>query len=42
MIIQICDIPEKIQLLMSMLKAVSIVEVARTGTLALQKCTDTD
>lgn len=42
MIIQICDIPEKIQLLMSMLKTVSIVEVARTGTLALQKCADTD
>ena len=42
MIIQICDIPEKIQLFMSMMKSVSIVEVARTGTLALQKCTETD
>ncbi len=42
MVIQICDIPEKIQLFMSMMKSVSIVEVARTGTLALSKCTDTD
>lgn len=42
MVIQICDIPEKIQLLMSMLKSVSIVEVARTGTLALPKCSDID
>jgi len=42
MVIQICDIPEKIQLFMSMMKSVSIVEVARTGTLALQKCSDTD
>ena len=37
-----CDIPEKIELFLSMLKSVSIVEVARTGTLALPKCTDLD
>lgn len=42
MLIQICDIPEKIQLFLSMMKSVSIVEVARTGTLALPKCTDSD
>ena len=42
MIIQICDIPEKIQLFMSMMKSVSILEVARTGTLALPKCSDLD
>lgn len=42
MVIQICDLPEKIQLFMSMLKSISIVEVARTGTLALPKCSDTD
>ncbi len=42
MLLQICDIPEKIQLFLSMLKSVSIVEVARTGTLALPKCTDSD
>lgn len=42
MLIQMCDIPERIQLLISMFKSVSIVEVARTGTLALQKCGETD
>ena len=42
MLIQICDIPEKIQLFLSMLNSVSIVEVARTGTLSLPKCTDSD
>ena len=38
MMLQICSTPEKIQLMISMLAQVSIVEVARTGTLALQKC----
>ena len=38
MILQICDTPEKISLMISMLQQISIVEVARTGTLALQKC----
>ncbi len=38
MIIQICDTPEKIKLMISMLQQISIVEVARTGTLALSKC----
>ena len=42
MLIQMCDIPERIQLLISMFKTVSIVEVARTGTLALKKCGETD
>lgn len=42
MIIQICDVPEKINLLISMLQSISIIEVARTGTLALQKCIDTE
>ncbi|WMC92863.1 acetolactate synthase small subunit [Kineothrix sp. MB12-C1] len=40
MIIQICDVPERIQLFINMLQSISIVEVARTGTLALQKCKD--
>ncbi|TCL58458.1 acetolactate synthase small subunit [Kineothrix alysoides] len=40
MIIQVCDVPERIQLFISMLQSISIVEVARTGTLALQKCKD--
>lgn len=38
MIIQICDIPEKSKTLLTMLQSISIVEVARTGTLALMKC----
>ena len=42
MMIQICDIPERTQLLIDMFASVSIVEVARTGTLALQKCSETD
>jgi acetolactate synthase-1/3 small subunit len=42
MVIQICDIPAKTQLLISMLQSISIVEVARTGTLALQKCQDNE
>ena len=40
MIIQICDTPEKIRLMISMLQQISIVEVASTGTLALSKCMD--
>lgn len=40
MIIQICDVPERMTLLISMMKGISIVELARTGTLALQKCLD--
>jgi len=38
MMIQICDTPEKTALLIKMLNSVAIIEVARTGTLALQKC----
>lgn len=41
MLIQMCDLPERIQLLIDMFASVSIVEVARTGTLALQKCKET-
>ena len=40
MIIQICDVPERVKLLISMMKGISVVELARTGTLALQKCLD--
>ena len=42
MMIQICDEPEKIKLLIKMLQTISIVEVARTGTLALSKCGEND
>ena len=38
----ICDAPEKIDTLIKMLQTISIVEVARTGTLALSKCTEND
>ena len=40
MIIQICDVPERIQLFIKMMQSISLVEVARTGTLALQKCSE--
>ena len=42
MLIQICDTPEKTALLLKMLNGVPIIEVARCGTLALQKCTLSD
>ena len=41
MIIQICDVPEKTALMIKML-SISVVEVARTGTLALPKCMETE
>ena len=40
--VQMCDTTEKIETFMEMFKGISIVEVARTGTLALQKCKETD
>jgi len=42
MTLQICDLPERTDLLIKMLASVSVVEVARTGTLALQKCSLSD
>ncbi len=42
MMIQICDTPDKIELMIHMLQSISIVEVARTGTLALSKCMEND
>ena len=42
MMLQICDAPEKIDTLIKMLQSISIVEVARTGTLALSKCAESD
>lgn len=38
MMLQICDEPDKIKLLINMLSGISVVEVARTGTLALPRC----
>ena len=42
MLIQMCDTPERVQLLLDMFKGISIVEVARTGCLALQKCKESE
>jgi len=42
MIIQICDVPDRIRLLINMLQTISIVEVARTGTVALAKCSENE
>ena len=42
MMIQICDEPDKVKSLVSMFSSISIAEVARTGTLALSKCTEND
>lgn len=40
LMIQICDVPERTKLLIQMLASISIVEIARTGCLALSKCMD--
>lgn len=42
MIIQICDTPDKIKLMLDLFATISVVEVARTGTLALSKCKEND
>ena len=38
MMIQICDLPERVELFLELFRSISVVEVARTGTLALPKC----
>lgn len=38
MTIQICDTPERVQMFLDTFKTVSIVEITRTGTLAVTKC----
>ena len=40
MVIQMCDLPEKNNLLITLLQPAGIIEVVRTGTLAVQKCLD--
>lgn len=42
MILQICDVPDRIKLFITMLQSISIVEVARTGTVALAKCRESE
>ena len=40
MTIQICDTPERVRSFLKMLQGVRIVEITRTGTLAMTKCGD--
>ena len=40
MTIQICDTPERVQIFLDTLRTVSIIEISRTGTLALLKCSE--
>ena len=40
MTIQMCDTPERVQIFLDTLHTVSIIEIARTGTLALLKCSE--
>lgn len=42
MMIQLCDTPERVKLLIQLFQSISIVEIARTGTLALSKCMEND
>ncbi|MCR5032621.1 MAG: acetolactate synthase small subunit [Lachnospiraceae bacterium] len=42
MMIQLCAAPDKVELFIKLMASVSIVEMARTGTLALPKCVDQD
>lgn len=42
MMIQVCDIPERVDLFIKLLASISIVEIARTGTLALPKCSENE
>ena len=38
MTIQICDTPERVQIFLETMKGISIVEITRTGTIAVPKC----
>ena len=40
MIITLCDTPEHIEKLLSMIRKFNIAEISRTGTLAMPKCTE--
>ncbi len=40
LMIEMCDTPERVQTFINTLKEVSIVEITRTGTLALTKCSE--
>lgn len=38
MTIEMCDTPERVKIFLDTLKGISIVDIARTGTLAMTKC----
>ncbi len=38
MTIQMCDTPERVRIFLETMRTVSIVEITRTGTIAMQKC----
>ena len=40
MTIQMCDTPDRVKIFLETLKSVSIVEITRTGTVALPKCSE--
>ena len=40
MTIQICDTPERVEMFLETFKTISIVEITRTGTLAVPKCNE--
>lgn len=40
MTIQICDTPERVAMFLEMFRTISIVEITRTGTLAVGKCSE--
>jgi len=42
MIIEMCDTPERINMFLDTLKTVSILECARTGTLAMLKISESE
>ncbi|MBQ5360836.1 MAG: acetolactate synthase small subunit, partial [Lachnospiraceae bacterium] len=37
---QMCDTPERIQIFINTLRSVSIVEMARSGVVAMTKCNE--
>jgi acetolactate synthase-1/3 small subunit len=40
MTIQMCDTPDRVKIFLETLKSISIVEITRTGTVALPKCSE--
>ena len=40
MTIQICETPERVEMFLETFKTISIVEITRTGTLAVPKCNE--